>query len=378
MPNSANDIPWLVDTTLRDGEQRADVAFTHDQRDAIALLLDQVGVPELEVGTPAAGPDEIESIRRIASLRLDCQLTGWCRALSVDLEAAEAAGLDSVHFSLPVSPILLDAMGRTRGWVFRQLGRLLDEATARFDFVSVGLQDASRAASSMLEDLAGAVAHAGAHRIRIADTVGVWDPLRTFEMVRRVREAAPDMMLGFHGHNDLGMATANSVAAFRAGAVSIDVTVNGLGERAGNAALEEVVMALRVAVGAPLPVNTERLCELSDYVAQASGVSIPPHKPVVGKRVFRHEAGIHVRAMQADRRTYESFSPAEVGQSPTKIVIGKHSGRAAMRQACAESGYELSAEQADALMPHVRSRAVALGRSLTSDDVAQLCEAELA
>ena len=145
---------WLVDSTLRDGEQRADVAFSFVQRAMIALMLDYLGISEIEVGTPAAGPHEIKSIRSIRTLGLGCRLTGWCRALREDLDAAEQAQLDSVHLSLPVSPVLLNALGRTSTWAFRQLDGLLAEARGRFEFVSVGLQDASRTQLPMLVELA--------------------------------------------------------------------------------------------------------------------------------------------------------------------------------------------------------------------------------
>ncbi|TWU45151.1 2-isopropylmalate synthase [Novipirellula aureliae] len=365
---------YLIDSTLRDGEQRADVAFTHGQRETIALMLNSLGIAEIEVGTPAAGRDEIESIRRIVSLGLDCRLTGWCRALSMDLEAAESANLRSVHFSLPVSRILLSTLGRDRSWVFGQLSQLLANALNRFDFVSVGLQDASRTDTRFLVDLACSAAIHGANRVRIADTVGVWDPLRTWAVVGRVREAVPDILLGFHGHNDLGMATANALAALQAGADCVDVTVNGLGERAGNAALEEVAMALKVILKENIGLRTKKLAELCDFVASASGIPIAAHKPIVGKQVFRHESGIHVRAMQKDRRSYEPFAPSEVGQSDSVTVLGKHSGRAALHQAFAESGIELNTSQADRLLDAVRQRSSELGRSLTPIEVLRLYE----
>ncbi|TWU42260.1 homocitrate synthase/isopropylmalate synthase family protein [Novipirellula artificiosorum] len=365
---------WLIDSTLRDGEQRADVAFSHEQRKAIAVMLDHLGIPEIEVGTPAAGQDEIDSIRRLVDLGLDCRLTGWCRALTEDLDAAEQANLTAVHFSLPVSCVLLSALGRDRGWVLGQLHRLLLDATRRFEFVSVGMQDASRTDVSFLLDLACTAAMHGADRVRIADTVGVWDPLATWDVVGLIREAVPDIELGFHGHNDLGMATANSLAALQAGADSVDVTVNGLGERAGNAALEEVVMAMKIVLKCTTSYKSETLSSLSDYVAQASGVPIAAHKPIVGKQVFRHESGIHVRAMQRDRRSYEPFAPAEVGQADSVTVLGKHSGRAALHQAFAESGIELNPEQLMDLLQRVREQASSLGRSLLPAEVMRLYE----
>ncbi|TWT82931.1 2-isopropylmalate synthase [Planctomycetes bacterium CA13] len=368
---------YLIDTTLRDGEQRADVAFSHAQRETIAMMLGDLGVPEIEVGTPAAGRDEIESIRQITRLGLDCRLTGWCRALSEDLDAAESANLRAVHFSLPVSSILLSTLGRDRPWVFGQLNLLLADARSRFDFVSVGLQDASRTETRFLIELACCAAMNGANRVRLADTVGVWDPMRTWDVVCQVHEAVPDIVLGFHGHNDLGMATANSIAAVQAGAKCVDVTINGLGERAGNAAFEEVAMALKVVFKEDIGLRTENLTSMCDFVADASNVPIAPHKAIVGKHVFRHESGIHVRAMQEDRRSYEPFAPAEVGQVDSVTVLGKHSGRAALHQALAESGIELNADQADRLLTAVRQRSSSMGRSLSPTEVLELYERKL-
>jgi len=365
---------YLIDSTLRDGEQRADVAFSHLQREQIARMLHAIGVSEIEVGTPAAGGDERESIRQIAQLGFDCRLTGWCRSLRADLDAAEDADLRAVHFSLPVSCILLSTLGRSRAWVFQQLNVLLADALDRFDFVSVGLQDASRTDTSFLIDLTCSAAMNGANRVRLADTVGVWDPLQTWDVISRVRDAVPDIVLGFHGHNDMGMATANTIAAIQAGVDCVDVTINGLGERAGNAALEEVAMAMKVILKQDVGLRTEQLMSLCEYVASASKTPNPPRKPIVGKQVFRHESGIHVRAMQKDRRSYEPFAPAEVGQSDSLTVLGKHSGRAAIHQTFAESGIELNAEQVAGLLKAVRQMSSSIGRSLKPAEVLELYE----
>ncbi len=176
-------------------------------------------------------------------------------------------------------------------------------------------------------------------------------------MLLALHAAADGLALGFHGHNDLGMATANTLAAVLAGAASVDVTVNGLGERAGNAPLEEVVMALRLTLKKNCGVDARQFGELSALVARASGRSLPPDKPVTGAGVFRHESGIHVRGLLADRRTYEPFAPETVGHSDTEIVLGKHSGGAAIRQVLAEKGICLSAQEATRLAADVRAAA---------------------
>jgi homocitrate synthase NifV len=270
------------------------------------------------------------------------------------LEAAEASGVDGVHFSLPASNIHLRGLQKTQGWVIDRIGRLCELARSRFPLVSVGAQDASRASPSFLARCLRAARQAGADRFRLADTVGVWNPFQVHAVVQSLAGRAGRMMIGFHGHNDLGMATANALAAVLAGAGSIDVTVNGLGERAGNTALEEAAMALRITLKQSCGVNTRRFAELSAYVAEASGRQVPIGKPIVGAGVFRHESGIHVHGLLRDRRAYEPFAAETVGRDGGQIVLGKHSGAAAVRHVFRRQGREVSPAEADRLVAELR------------------------
>jgi homocitrate synthase NifV len=354
-----------VDTTLRDGEQAPGVVFTPLQRMELARRLAACGVPEIESGIPAMGEAERAALRELNLAGLPVRLTAWCRATKEDVEAAHACGYRSVHISLPVSPILLNAMGRDEDWVFQALETILPGTERIFEFVSVGAQDASRTNTSMLIRFARKAQALGANRVRLADSVGCWNPETVGKVIRQVSRAAPDLRLGVHMHNDLGMATANSIVAVQNGATDVDVTVNGLGERAGNAPLEQVVMALRTLPDFDHGIRTEGLASLCSEVARCSGRAIPPAQPITGEDVFRHESGIHVRALLKDRRSYEPFGAAAVGRpAELNIQAGKHSGSAAILYLFKEQGIDLERSEAEALLSSVRARSEKLGRGL--------------
>ena len=238
--------PWIVDTTLRDGEQATDVVFTLSERLQIAERLGKLGVPELEIGIPAMGKEacrDILAIREhLRSMDLSCRLTVWCRGRDEDIVMATNMGISAIHFSLPASRLHQDSLKKSPAWVLEQIQRLVPLARRRASFVSIGAQDASRAEPDFMREMAAAAANAGADRLRLADTVGILTPTGVAAMVKGVVEAAPGLRIGFHGHNDLGMATANAYSAWQAGASDLDVTVNGIGERAGNVPLEELAM----------------------------------------------------------------------------------------------------------------------------------------
>jgi homocitrate synthase NifV len=231
------------------------------------------------------------------------------------------------------------------------LDELIPFARADFDRITVGAQDATRAEEDFLIAFAEHAWGCGVERIRIADTVGIARPESVTALVRSIRTAVPDLPLEFHGHNDLGMATANALCALEAGAEAVSVTVNGLGERAGNAPLEQMAMALYLHPYLNFEVDTTTLMPLCKMVAEASGQYVPPAQPVVGERVFSHESGIHCHAMLRDVRAYEPFSPDLAGHEKRRYVLGTHSGTAAIRHLLKEAGIRISAQQADALRP---------------------------
>jgi homocitrate synthase NifV len=349
---------WIIDTTLRDGEQAPGMAFHTEEKLTLVRLLDEAGVDELEVGIPAMGDSACNEIRAIVALNPTSLLTSWCRALEQDIYLATECGTAGVHISFPVSPVLLQAMGKSQGWVKEQLCKLIPLALERFRLVSVGAQDAFRADPGFLNTFACTASACGAHRVRIADTVGLTRPFQVAELVQRLIPLLGRTSLEFHGHNDLGMATANAISAIEAGAQAVSVTVNGLGERAGNAALEQVAVAATTLEHRSSSVDTRRLAKICQWVARITDRTIAPDRPVVGEAVFTHESGIHCAALLKDPSTYQPFSPETVGHKRSRLVVGRHSGTNVIQHLMEHAGVALDAEQTQRLLSVVQAESL--------------------
>ncbi|MDR7868067.1 MAG: homocitrate synthase [Sporomusaceae bacterium] len=358
---------YVVDTTLRDGEQAAGVVFGRAEKLAIARLLDAVGVDQIEAGTPAMGGEEAEAVGMIAAAGLKASIMAWCRATVDDIAAAVACGVDAVEISSPVSDLhIRDKLRVSQAVVLVNTITAVAYARKHGLYISVGMEDASRADGEFLLEYIRAVTAAGARRVRYCDTVGILDPLTMAARIERLRRET-GVEIEVHAHNDFGMATANTLAAYRAGARFLGVTVNGLGERAGNAALEEVLMFLRHS-GADAGYNLAGVQTLCQYVADASGRIIPAWKPVVGQAIFHHESGIHADGVLKNPSLYEPYDPADVGLE-RRIVIGKHSGRAALLHKSRELGLPMNEELLASAAAGIKRGVLKVKRSLTDDEI---------
>ncbi len=362
----------IDDTTLRDGEQTAGVVFSRREKIAIARMLDSIGVQELECGIPAMGDEEREAVRALVDLGLNARLITWNRALLPDIQASIDCGVTAVDISLSVSDqMIAHKLRKSREWVKEQLKTALGFAKEHGLYVSVGGEDASRADLGFLAELMEIALAMGGDRFRFCDTLGVLDPFTMFAKIKTLRDTVPGLDIEVHTHNDLGMATANAIAGIRAGARFVNTTVNGLGERAGNAPLEEVVMGLKLACGMDPGIDTHRFQEISRFVAKASHRPVPPWKAVVGERVFSHESGLHADGVLKNPRNYEGFDPADVGLK-RYFVLGKHSGTSGVVERYRDMGINVSRQEAVFLLERVRTIAQRVKRPLNEKELRML------
>ena len=353
----------IIDTTLRNGEQTAGVVFSKHEKIRIAKLLDEVGIPEIEIGTPSLGPAEREIIKEIIASKPNCKLFTYCEADPVNIAYAAECGIKNIIINISTSDLHLKVKyGKTRTWALNQLRETISEAKSNELNFIVSAEDATRTDLEFLLKMINIAQKKGAYRFRICDTVSRLDPFRTFLYINTILNTI-DFPIEVYNHNDFGMATANAMAAIRAGASSLVTSVNGLGEGTGNAALEEIVMALKYLEEVDLGMATSKFRELSEYVAKASARAIPVWKAIVGTNVFAHESGIHADGVLKNPINYEVFEPGEVGLT-RQIVVGKHSGSHTILHKFKEFEIDLTDKEANDILAMTRLMSVDLKRPL--------------
>jgi 2-isopropylmalate synthase len=346
----------IFDTTLRDGEQSPGFSMNREEKLLLARQLEQLGVDTIEAGFPVASPGDLEAVHAVAGEVKHCRVAALARARQGDLDAAlralEPAVKPRLHIFLATSDLHLQHKLRiSRAGALEQIGDMVRFGAEHCEEVEFSAEDASRSDIDFLCAVALAAAGEGAQIINLPDTVGYSTPEEYAEIFRRVREhlsGYPHVMLSAHCHNDLGLAVANSLAAIGAGARQVECTINGIGERAGNASLEEIAVALHVRqarYAAETNVALDKIYATSRLLTSITGISVPPNKAVVGANAFAHEAGIHQDGILKNPLTYEIIVPEKVGVPARRLVLGKHSGRNALRARLEELGYETTAAE---------------------------------
>jgi 2-isopropylmalate synthase len=346
----------IFDTTLRDGEQSPGIALSPDEKAEIASALEHLGVDVIEAGFPVSSPGDFEGVRAVGTAVSGPTVAALARTHADDLDAAvealaAARGRTRLHVFLATSPIHMERkLGLEPPEVVERARFAVEYVAGRVDEVEFSCEDATRSDPAFVAEVCRTAIEAGATTINLPDTVGYSLPGEHAEFLRGVRRLLPELehvTLSVHCHNDLGLAVANTLAGVSAGATQIECTVNGIGERAGNAALEEVVMALRVradTLACETGIDVGGIGRISQLVSQLTGYSVQRNKAVVGANAFAHEAGIHQDGMLKDASTYQIMDPEELGLTMT-LPLGKHSGRHAFRRACEEAGMRLGDDE---------------------------------
>ena len=350
----------VFDTTLRDGEQSPGASMNKAEKVRIAMQLEKLGVDVIEAGFPAASFGELEAVKMVASKVRNAQVAALARTSKEDIDRAWAAIKDAtnprIHTFIATSDIHLQYKLRmSREQVIKTAVEAVKYAKSFTDNVEFSSEDGTRSDRDFLCKIFEAVIDAGATTINLPDTVGYILPDEYYDLIKYVREHTPNMhkvVLSVHCHNDLGLATANTLAGIRAGARQVEVTVNGIGERAGNTSLEEVVMCIythRDKLGLATGINTKHIYPTSRLVSMITGIVIQPNKAIVGANAFAHEAGIHQDGVLKHKLTYEIMEPETIGLDKSKLVLGKHSGRHAFKKKLQEMGYELTENELNRL-----------------------------
>lgn len=364
----------ILDTTLRDGEQTPGVSLTTENKLLIAKKIDALGVDIIEAGSAITSEGERASIKKIASLGLNAEICSYCRIRKEDIDAALDCDVKSIHLVVPVSDLhIQQKLKKDRETVRMMAVEMTEYAKSHGIIVELSGEDASRADIDYLKSVYNAGIDAGADRLCFCDTVGILTPERSYEIFSDLSRLR--VPVSVHCHNDFGMATANTVAALRAGANEAHVTINGIGERAGNTSLEEVVMVLNLLYKLKTNVDLKGLYATSRLVSRLSGIPVAPNKAIVGGNAFTHEAGIHVHGLLANTATYEPITPELVGRE-RRIVLGKHAGKSSVMLALKDLGLSASDRQIDDIVARMKDMGDK-GKRVTDADLQTIAETVL-
>ena len=364
----------VFDTTLRDGEQTPGVSFTRDEKIAIAHQLSDIGVHVIEAGFPASSADEKAFVREIASEGLESNICGLARAREADVEACAACSVDMIHVFIPTSVVQrTHTIQKTHEEVIAITRSIVRTARDHADQVMFSAMDATRTPLPELIEVYRAATDAGATILNVPDTVGVAYPTSMKALISAISGAA-SCPLDVHCHNDFGMAVANTISAVEGGASQVQVTVNGIGERAGNADIAQTVMALECIHGITTGIDTERLVETSRMISRISGISVGPTHPIVGDNAFAHESGIHSQGVLAETSTFEPgiMTPEMVGHR-RRLKLGKHVGRHAVARMLSDAHITPTETELDTIVQKVKEIANR-GRKVTENDLYEIAE----
>ncbi len=366
---------YIFDTTLRDGEQTPGVALTVDEKIQIAQKLSKLGVDKIEAGFPASSKGELESCKRIKALDLNSTIVGLSRSVKNDIDAVLDADLEYIHLFIGTSPLHRDyKLKMSKETIIQKATESIDYAKDHGLEVEFSAEDATRTEKEFLFDFYDAVIDAGTDFIDVPDTVGVLTPIITEQLITDLKSKF-NTPLSVHFHNDFGLATANTLKAIECGANQAHVTVNGMGERTGNASLEELIVTLKVAYDIDLGMDTTRLYSLSNLIGRITGIKMPVNKPIVGDNAFAHESGIHVHGILNNSSTYEGISPDLVGHS-RKIILGKHTGANALKSKLKEYHIDLNQDQFDKVFTQIKDLGDK-GKCITDDDLIAIALTQL-
>ena len=364
----------IFDTTLRDGEQTPGISFTTEQKRTIARQLDKLGVDIIEAGTPITSKEEKEVVQLICDEGLSAKICGLARILTQDIDACVDCGVDMIHIFVPSSEIQREHTTKmSEAQVKEQAYKMTRYVKERGFMCMFSAMDATRTRLEFLIDLYKTAEEGGADILNVPDTVGISEPFAMYELVGEIYRAVK-VPISIHCHNDFGLAVANSLAAVKAGASEVQVSVNGIGERAGNADLVETVMSLNAIYGLKTNIKTERLFEMAKLIERITGIPIPVTKPVVGENAFSHESGIHTHGVIVRSDTFEPgiMTPEMVGHR-RRIVLGKHTGKHSIEKKLSEIGMSPSKEELEEILERIKELG-ASGKRVTDDDLFSIAE----